>query len=168
MKLHVTIAGYQTEVQLRDSGDSLDAEIDGRLYELVVRETGAGGFLLIYDDLVFDCQIEGRPASGKAVDVVVGTTQYRVAVTDPKRFRGASTAGALGDGAARITAAMPGKVVRVLVNLGNQVEIGAGIVVVEAMKMQNELKSPKAGTVVALNVQTGATVNGGDVLAVIE
>jgi biotin carboxyl carrier protein len=48
------------------------------------------------------------------------------------------------------------------------VEVGAGIIVVEAMKMQNEMKSPKAGTVIALNVQTGATVNGGDVLAVIE
>ena len=133
-----------------------------------MRETGGGGFLLIYNDLVFDCRVEGRPESRKAVDVAVGATQYQVTVTDPKRFRGASTAGAPGDGAARITAAMPGKVVRMLVNLGNKVEIGAGIVVVEAMKMQNELKSPKAGTVVALNVQTGATVSGGDVLAVIE
>jgi biotin carboxyl carrier protein len=63
---------------------------------------------------------------------------------------------------------MPGKVVRVLVAKGESVEAGAGIVVVEAMKMQNEMKAPKAGTVATLNVEVGTTVNGGDVLAVIE
>jgi biotin carboxyl carrier protein len=63
---------------------------------------------------------------------------------------------------------MPGKVVRVLVQVGAQVEAGAGIVVVEAMKMQNEMKAPKAGAVVAINAAVGATVNAGDVLAVIE
>ena len=63
---------------------------------------------------------------------------------------------------------MPGKVVRVLVESGASVEIGAGIVVVEAMKMQNEMKSPKAGVVTSINAQVGATVSAGDVLAVIE
>ena len=63
---------------------------------------------------------------------------------------------------------MPGKVVRILVAIGDQVNAGAGIVVVEAMKMQNEMKTPKAGKVTALDIQIGDTVNGGDVLAVIE
>jgi biotin carboxyl carrier protein len=63
---------------------------------------------------------------------------------------------------------MPGKIVRVLTAAGTEVEAGAGIVVVEAMKMQNEMKSPKAGRVAAVHVKEGATVNGGDVLAVIE
>jgi biotin carboxyl carrier protein len=63
---------------------------------------------------------------------------------------------------------MPGKVVRVLVEEGATVEAGAGLVVVEAMKMQNELKSPKAGTVTELRAREGTTVNAGDVLAVIE
>jgi biotin carboxyl carrier protein len=63
---------------------------------------------------------------------------------------------------------MPGKVVRVLVEVGQQVEAGQGVVVVEAMKMQNELKSPKAGTVTELRAKPGSTVNAGDVLAVIE
>jgi biotin carboxyl carrier protein len=58
--------------------------------------------------------------------------------------------------------------VRVLVAVGAQIEAGAGVVVVEAMKMQNEMKSPKAGTVSAVNVAVGSTVNSGDVLAVIE
>ena len=78
------------------------------------------------------------------------------------------TAYAQGDAAARIVAPMPGKVVRVMVEAGATVAAGDGIIVVEAMKMQNEIKAPKAGTVITLNIQTGATVNGGDVLAVIE
>ena len=74
----------------------------------------------------------------------------------------------VGDDAALIIAPMAGKVVRVSVEVGASVTAGEGIIVVEAMKMQNELKAPKAGTVTALNTQTGATVNGGEVLAVIE
>jgi biotin carboxyl carrier protein len=63
---------------------------------------------------------------------------------------------------------MPGKIVRVLVAEGAEVESGASILVVEAMKMQNELKSPKAGKVVSIHAEPGATVNAGDVLAVVE
>ena len=63
---------------------------------------------------------------------------------------------------------MPGKVVRVLVEVGAEVEAGTGIVVVEAMKMQNELKTPKSGRVATLNAIVGETVNAGEVLAVIE
>jgi biotin carboxyl carrier protein len=63
---------------------------------------------------------------------------------------------------------MPGKVVRVLVEQGASVEAGQGLVVVEAMKMQNEMKSPRAGRVTELHAQAGATVNTGDLLAIIE
>jgi biotin carboxyl carrier protein len=63
---------------------------------------------------------------------------------------------------------MPGKVVRLLVAEGAEIEAGAGVVVVEAMKMQNEMKAPKSGKVVSLNASPGATVNAGDVLAIIE
>lgn len=168
MKLHANIAGYQTDVQIRDQDARVFAEIDGRRYELDVHESGADGYLLITDGRVFECRVEGRPESGKAVNVVVGTTHFAVTLTDPKRLRAASKTGAQADEAANIVAPMPGKIVRVLVEVGDQIEIGAGIVVVEAMKMQNEMKAPRAGTVVALSAQVGATVNGGDVLAVIE
>jgi biotin carboxyl carrier protein len=63
---------------------------------------------------------------------------------------------------------MPGKVVRFLVGENSPVEAGQGVVVVEAMKMQNEIKSPKKGTVVKLAVAEGAAVNAGDVLAIVE
>jgi biotin carboxyl carrier protein len=63
---------------------------------------------------------------------------------------------------------MPGKVVRVLVSEGGAVEAGQGIAVIEAMKMQNEMKAPKRGRIAALPVREGATVAAGEVLAVIE
>ena len=63
---------------------------------------------------------------------------------------------------------MPGKIVRVLVTEGVSIEAGAGVLVVEAMKMQNELKSPKKGTIQKILVSEGAAVNAGDVLAIVE
>jgi biotin carboxyl carrier protein len=168
VKLDVTINDYQTNIQIADEGGRVLAEIDDRRYELDVHESGPHRYLLLSNGQVFDCRVEGRPESGKPVAVVVGTRQCSVTLTDPRRLSSLTSAGAHSDDAARILAPMPGKVVRVLVEVGSQVEVGAGIIVVEAMKMQNEMKSPKAGTVVALNVQTGATVNGGDVLAVVE
>jgi biotin carboxyl carrier protein len=168
MKLSATITDYQTGVQILDDGRRVFAEIDGRRYTLEVHESGPDGYLFISQGRVWDCRVEGRPESGRKINVVVGTTGYTVTITDPKRLRSATPASVHGSDAARIVASMPGKVVRVMVEVGAQVEAGDGIVVVEAMKMQNEMKSPKAGTVVALNVQTGATVNGGDVLALIE
>lgn len=167
MKLVATVAGSESAVDIRREAGRVAAAVDGREYELEVWAGGAG-YLLLFEGRVFDCRIDGQPRSGQAIDVFVGTNPYSITLTDPKRLRGATADGGHGDSAARITAPMPGKVVRLLVNLGEQVEAGAGIVVVEAMKMQNEMKSPKAGTVTALEVEVGATVNGGDVLAVIE
>ncbi len=63
---------------------------------------------------------------------------------------------------------MPGRVVRVLVAENSSVEAGEGIVVVEAMKMQNEIKSPKKGVVKKMSATAGAAVNPGDVLAIVE
>jgi biotin carboxyl carrier protein len=168
MKLHATIANHQTDIQIWDEGARVCAEIDERRYELEVQESGPDGYLFISQGRVFNCRIEGRLESGKEIEVIVETTGYAVTITDPKRLRSATLASAHGDDTARIVASMPGKVVRVLVAVGAQVKAGDAIIVVEAMKMQNEMKSPKAGTIVALNTQTGATVNGGDVLAVIE
>jgi biotin carboxyl carrier protein len=63
---------------------------------------------------------------------------------------------------------MPGRVVRLLLTKGAEVEAGQGVVVVEAMKMQNEIKSPKKGVVQKMLAVEGATVNAGDVLAIVE
>ncbi len=168
MKLHASIADLNTDVEICRDGGRVVAIVGGREYEIDLSRSQDGSYSLISNGMIFDCRIEGQPKSGGVLDVFVGTKHYPVTLTDPKRLRGATPAGGHGDEAARIMAPMPGKVVRVLAGVGDQVDKGTGIIVVEAMKMQNEMKSPKAGTVVELNVEVGMTVNGGDVLAVIE
>ena len=168
MKLRANIEDTEVDVEIRREASKVFANVDGREYHLGAQASPTGVTLLAADGKVFDCRVEGQPSSGRAVDAFVGTNHFAVTLTDPKRLRGAAATSAHGDGAARIVAPMPGKVVRVLVAKGESVEAGAGIVVVEAMKMQNEMKAPKAGTVATLNVEVGTTVNGGDVLAVIE
>ena len=87
---------------------------------------------------------------------------------DPRSLQ--SRRAATGDekGPKKLVAPMPGRIVRVLVEEKSEVEAGQGIVVVEAMKMQNEIKSPKKGTVQKLVAAEGANVNAGDVLAIVE
>ena len=91
----------------------------------------------------------------------------RVGVFDPRESRGRrSAAGASGPQA--IASPMPGRVIRVLVEPGQEVAAGEGVIVVEAMKMQNEMKAPRAGRVAAVKTAAGATVSAGDVMLVIE
>jgi biotin carboxyl carrier protein len=114
--------------------------------------------------------IAGRSYSVIAVtpgEIVVNARTFAVEVFDPREMRGRKSAGA-GDGPLKIAAMMPGKVVRVLVSEGDAIEAGQGLVVVEAMKMQNEMKSPKAGRVVEIKTRADATVAAGEVLLVIE
>jgi biotin carboxyl carrier protein len=92
---------------------------------------------------------------------------FHVEIFDPREMRGRKSAGA-GEGRQNIAAMMPGKVVRVLVSAGDAVEAGEGLVVVEAMKMQNEMKSPKSGRVIEIKTRADATVAAGEVLMVIE
>jgi biotin carboxyl carrier protein len=97
----------------------------------------------------------------------VGTKVFAAEVRDPRSLR--SRAHARDEnGPRKLTAPMPGKVVRLLLSEGASVEAGAGVLVVEAMKMQNEVKSPKKGTIRKILVREGAAVNAGDVLAVVE
>ncbi|HTC49832.1 MAG TPA: biotin/lipoyl-containing protein [Candidatus Aquilonibacter sp.] len=97
----------------------------------------------------------------------VGNTRFAAEVRDPRSLRGRSRAQEE-RGPRKIVAPMPGKVVRVLVREGDEVELGAGMAVVEAMKMQNEIKSPKKGKVQKVLVSEGAAVNAADVLAIVE
>jgi biotin carboxyl carrier protein len=113
--------------------------------------------------------IEGRSYDVVAAggEVRVNGRVFHVEVFDPREMRGRKNAAA-GEGRQNIAAMMPGKVVRVLVQQGDAVEAGQGLVVVEAMKMQNEMKSPKAGRVIEVKTRADATVAAGEVLMVIE
>jgi biotin carboxyl carrier protein len=89
-------------------------------------------------------------------------------VQDPRSLRTRRATAGTEAGPQKLTAPMPGKIVRILVAPGDEVKAGQGIVVMEAMKMQNEMKSPKDGKVQKILTSEGSTVNPGDTLAVIE
>jgi acetyl-CoA/propionyl-CoA carboxylase, biotin carboxylase, biotin carboxyl carrier protein len=71
-------------------------------------------------------------------------------------------------GSGNVTVPMQGTIVKVLVAVGDTVEVGQGIVVLEAMKMENQIAAEKAGVIKEIRVEAGATVGGGDVVAIIE
>jgi biotin carboxyl carrier protein len=168
MKLKAKLSGEDHEVLLSLDDRFASAEIDGRLYEIEVRALARGEYLLLHDSSVYKCRVVSKGSTGGFFEVNLQGHPYNITITDPKRLRRGQTAAGHDHGAAQIISPMPGKVVHVLVKAGTKVEAGTGIVVVEAMKMQNEMKSPKAGVVISINAEAGATVNAGDVLAVIE
>ena len=100
--------------------------------------------------------------------VVIDGHRHSVDVRDPRSLRSRRAAAGAEDGPKKILAPMPGKIVRVVAAVGSAVEAGDGVIVIEAMKMQNELKSPKKGTVQKILVAEGSPVNAGDALAIVE
>jgi biotin carboxyl carrier protein len=111
-------------------------------------------------------QIQRERVSGE-LHICVGNKRYIAEVRDPRSLRGRGRT-ADDQGPKKLTAPMPGKIVRILVSEGAEVDADAGVLVVEAMKMQNEIKSPKRGKIQKLLAREGAAVNAGDVLAIVE
>lgn len=168
IKLKAEVAGKDHQITIQHHEVVVSAEVDDRSYKLELRDLGAGEYLLIDGNTVYNCRVDDSLSHPDHIEVTLRGLNYAIKLTDPKRLRSAQSGAENDKGTARIVAPMPGKVVRVLVKAGAEVDAGAGILVVEAMKMQNEMKTPKAGHVVSINAQAGSTVNAGDVLAVIE
>lgn len=169
MRLLVTVDGRAGDLQLERNGAECRFTYQREGFEAGEREAS----VLECEPGIFSILLGGRSYEAK---VVPGPNGYyvdlrghrsTVEVRDPRMLSRKGRAGA-GDGRQSLVAPMPGKVVRLLVAAGDKVEAGAGVAVVEAMKMQNEMKSPKAGTVTEVAVKEGDTVQAGDTLAVIE
>ena len=108
-----------------------------------------------------------RVSRGAGNEVWVNGRRLSMEVFDPRDLR-PGKGNASNHGRQEIAASMPGKVIRVLVMAGDSVEEGQGLVVVEAMKMQNEMKSPKSGRVAEVRARPDATVGAGEILVVVE
>ena len=100
-------------------------------------------------------------------EIAVNGRVFRVEIFDPRELRAREGSGQ-SQGRQNVSAPMPGRVIRILAELNEEVQAGQGLIVVEAMKMQNEMKSPKAGRVVEVKTVPGAAVAAGEVLMVIE
>ncbi len=168
MKLQAELGDEKHDIEIRRANGKVFATVDGREYELDVSEPEPGVYLFKNNGVVAEAFISPRARSSEPFEVQVGGSSFDVRLIDPKRLRGSAGVSEGSDGAAEIRTAMPGKVVRILVEPGSTIEKGDGVMVVEAMKMQNELRSPKAGTVKELRVAEGSNVSAGDILAVIE
>lgn len=160
MNLNVTIDGKPRPLQLEREGQEWIA--NGRRASVLEVEPGIYSVLL--GGRSFEARVE---RTGEGLAVHIRGRRFVVEVSDPRRLSRAA-GGLQREGRQKVTSPMPGKVVRVLVAQGDAVEPGQGLLVVEAMKMQNEMKAPKAGRVAALSVREGATVAAGEVLAIIE
>jgi biotin carboxyl carrier protein len=167
VKLTTLVNGVERQLDLKTPGDSGGAyafSLDGQQGSADIREVVPGVYSVLLGARSFEVKIEYGEAG---YSVTVGGRRYEVIVRDPRRLsRGDAAVAAAGP--RQLTAPMPGKVVRVMVEEGQSVESGQGLVVVEAMKMQNEIKSPKAGVVKTVHVREGGSVSAGQVLLVVE
>ncbi|MCC6857418.1 MAG: biotin/lipoyl-binding protein [Bryobacterales bacterium] len=130
----------------------------------VLQQVEAGVYLVLIEGRAYEAKIEPGP---DCLYVAAGGRRFAVQVRDPRAWT-PNRKGLRGGERVSLTAPMPGKVVRLLAAQGDRVETGQGILVLEAMKMQNEVKTPRSGIVASLKVQTGDAVGPGQVLAVIE
>ena len=168
MKLKAIIEDREEDVTLSLTDGRVAAEIGDRVYTFELREIEPDCYLFFSNTNVHECRVSERAGAKGGFDVTIGGRSHAVTIVDPKRLRSGQNSDRHQHGVAEILAPMPGKVVRIHTEAGASVEKGAGLVVVEAMKMQNEMKSPRDGVVVSINVKPGDTVNAGDVLAVVE
>ena len=140
--------------------------LQGKRHEVDALRLEHGAVSMIVDGESYSVEFEEREDQ---VIVHVKDQVIRIDVSDERRHRLRMARGGFrAEGKQIITAPMPGKIVKVLVQVGDEVKEGQGLVVVEAMKMENELKSPKAGRVAELFAKEGSTVENNAKLVVVE
>lgn len=171
--LYVAVVnGVEHQVEISAQTDDIfTIYIDGEHVEVSARQIGPATLSIIaHDHHAYVADLELDPVTQDVQKVCVDDTSIDVAVYSLRHqaLRQAQQSIAAEDGPVPITTPMPGKVVAVLVRNGDFVEAGQGLVVVEAMKMENELRAPKAGQVQHLDVVVGAAVNGGAKLCTVE
>ena len=157
MKLDLTIDGREARIELSPGKFRLDT---GPEREVSVEAVQPGVYSVLMDGRSFEARVDGMA-------VTVGGRRFAIEVRDPRRWN-RQRGGAGHSGVQQISTPMPGKVVRVLAAVGDCVEAGQGIAVVEAMKMQNEMKAARPGRVVSISAKVGGAVAAGEVLATIE
>jgi biotin carboxyl carrier protein len=165
MTYDVTIDSKNYRLELNRIDGRWQCRLDGREVQMDAILSRRDVLSVIIDGKSYEVK---RERTATDLHLWVGPVRYAAELRDPRSLRSRKGAGIDDKGPKKLIAPMPGKVVRLLVAEKASVEAGQGILVVEAMKMQNEIKSPKAGIVQKMVAAEGANVNAGDVLAVVE
>jgi biotin carboxyl carrier protein len=168
MKYEVRLASPSSGEQIRVIELERDAEswvvtLDGRPVALDAAEIAPNILSILLEGHSFEISV--TPSSNGKLKLQTGSQEFAAEVIDPRAWSGRRHSDVEAEGLQQIVAPMPGKVVRLLVKAGDHVEAGQGLLVVEAMKMQNEIRSPKSGTVERVLAKEGQPVNAGEVLA---
>ena len=166
MRFDVEVADRAHTLQIERTPDGrFQVWVDGDAFAVDVRQTDVG-LSLVFED---GRSLEAAATPQAAGEWLVQLPHVDVEVVDDGQRHGRRSAGGpSGEGAQRVNAPMPGRVVRVLVAVGDEVAHRQGLIVVEAMKMENELGAPKAGRVTEIAVVEGVSVEAGRLLIVIE
>jgi biotin carboxyl carrier protein len=164
MKLSLTLNGHADTIEILAPAPNCRFQFDDAPPRDASVETPEPGvYSVLLDGHSYDAFVEDTPSG---LVVTIEGHRFEIEVRDPRRWS-RSAAGAGGDAVQSILSPMPGKVIRVLASPGDEVVPGQGIVVVEAMKMQNEMKSNRTGRVLFIPAKEGATVAAGELLATI-
>jgi biotin carboxyl carrier protein len=166
MKFEVQLSGpsgaVKRIVELEHAENGWRISMDGQPLDADVAEVAPHTFSILLRGHVHEVRV--APAPNGTLHIQDGLQAFAAEVVDPRAWRGRRHGDAEAEGRQQVAAPMPGKVVRVLVKVGDKVEAGQGLIVVEAMKMQNEIRSPKSGIVERVLANEGQAVNNGDVL----
>src|SRR5258708_15288939 len=176
MRYEVEIGGVTRHVAVVRTGGGFAVTLDGRTFQIDVARIDGHTLSLLVDSAWRDktvgpravCDVSVAPAADGMLTVRIGTTPIMVAVSiEGRRHRARGAAVDSGSGPQRVVAPMPGKVVRVLAAPGDAVKARQPLVVVEAMKMENELRADRDGTVAEVHAREGLLVEAGALLVVI-
>jgi biotin carboxyl carrier protein len=164
MTYDIAIDGKQYRLDLEQADGGWACRVDGHDVEVDAVLARPNVLSLRIGNKAYEVKCE---RVGGEMHLWVGSRRFAAEVRDPRSLRSRARSSDE-QGPRKLTAPMPGKVVRILVSPGAAVDAGAGVLVVEAMKMQNEVKSPKKGAIQKILVVEGAAVNAGDVLAIVD
>ena len=166
MKFDVRILGKTRTVELQRDGPGWRVSLNGVPVDVDAVEIAPNIFSILLNGESHEVRI--TVAGDGTLTLQDRHHEFTAEVVDPRAWRGRRHGAVEAEGRQQVVAPMPGKVVRLLVQTGDKVEAGQGLLVVEAMKMQNEVRSPKTGTVERLLAKEGQAVYAGDILAWID
>lgn len=168
MKYQATLGKKTYSVDVKEKGEGLyEVTVDGERHLVDAFRYEHGAVSMIVDTESYSVEFEDT--ADAAMNVLVRNQIFPVEVLDERRLRMRAASGRFAiEGPQTIVAPMPGKVVKVLVKVGDEVKEGQGLVVVEAMKMENELTSPKDGVVKEIAAVENTSVESGARLVVVE